>query len=392
MRPRGQDRAEAEGIRMLLRPRIMPAAAMGLALLGSSAAHAIEPDAVAKALGAALIKGSNVTASYQAARADGGNVVIDGLTLSRSSAEETVRFDKVVVESPATGGSGIFESPLITFDSGTLSGDSKGTIGAASISDAIVLDVAEKKGDALGEGILFHNAEIRDIAVSREDDPGQVSIARISAEAGNVVDNVAQDNKGTAESVTLSPDMFPASLSPSTIGYDKLVFDVSWDSTRDVAAKTLTIRDFTIHVHDGGDLAISGVMGNLPDPRVLDDAGAASKASGAEVHALTVRYDDKSLAGRILDALAERQGLSRDEYTQQLSAALPFLLLTLNNPTFQNQVSTAIASFLKDPQSLTIRLAPEKPVSGAEILSLLKSAPGSVPDKLNASVSANAPE
>jgi hypothetical protein len=31
-------------------------------------------------------------------------------------------------------------------------------------------------------------------------------------------------------------------------------------------------------------------------------------------------------------------------------------------------------------------------VSGAEILSLLKSAPGSVPDKLNASVSANAPE
>ena len=91
----------------------------------------------------------------------------------------------------------------------------------------------------------------------------------------------------------------------------------------------MTIRDFTVQVHDGGELTIKGVVGNLPDPRALDDAGAASKASKAEVHQLTVRYLDNSLAGRILDALAKRQGLTREEYTQQLSAALPFLLLTL---------------------------------------------------------------
>ena len=163
-----------------------------------------------------------------------------------------------------------------------------------------------------------------DVHLARNSEPGEVTIDRISVESGNVVDNLAQDSKGTVENITLSPEIFPTgTFTPATIGYDKLALDVSWDSSRDVAAKTMTIRDFTVDVHDGGELSIEGVIGNLPDPRALDDAGAASKASKTEVHQLTVRYRDNSLAGRILDALAERQGLSRDQYASSSPPPCP---------------------------------------------------------------------
>ena len=68
-------------------------------------------------------RAANVAASYDAAHADGNDVVIDGLTVTRLSSDQTLRFDKVVVDSPTEGGEGVFQSPLISFAGGTLSGE-----------------------------------------------------------------------------------------------------------------------------------------------------------------------------------------------------------------------------------------------------------------------------
>jgi hypothetical protein len=111
-----------------------------------------------------------------------------------------------------------------------------------------------------------------------------------------------------------------------------------------------------------------------------------------KVHELTIRYDDHSLAGRILDFFAQRQGLERAEYAKQLTDALPFFLIALKNPAFQEQVIGAATGFLANPQSLTIEIAPDNPVSGDDIMALAKSEPGTIPDRLKASVAANTPE
>ena len=105
-----------------------------------------------------------------------------------------------------------------------------------------------------------------------------------------------------------------------------------------------------------------------------------------------MRYQDQSLAGRILDMLAKQQGISRADYAKQISGALPFLLAALNNPAFQNQVADAVGTFLQDPKSLTVKLAPKTPVTGAEIMSIAGSSPQTLPDRLNASVTANTAE
>jgi len=369
-------------------------ASTALVICGSIPAFAIEPDAAAKALAAAIVKGSHVEATYDSAELDGGNIDISGFKITRTSEQDSVTFEDVVIESPTDSPDGIFQSPKITFSGGTLSGEASGTLGEATITEVTVLDPAKDTGNGLGGSILFHTAEATDLKITPKKEPGEVTIDRIYVEASNIVENVAQDSKGSVEGITLASSMFPAesAFKPEMIGYDKLVLDVSWDGSRDKTAKTMTIRDFTISVENGGDVSIEGEIGEVPDAHTLNDPTAAANVTKTQLRNLTIHYQDNSLAGRILDFVAKQQNVSRADYVKQLSDALPFLLAALNNPTFQTQVATALVGFLQDPKSLTLEIAPDSPVSGDDLIALAKSQPGAIPDKLKATLTANAPQ
>jgi hypothetical protein len=365
----------------------------GAALFLASPAAAMEPEAAADALAAALAKGSDSKAAYESAEADGANILIKGLTLSRGEEEPTITFAETRIEAPVEGGNGVFESPRVTFADGKVSGTATGTLGAATLTGVTVLDPATIKGDGLGDSVLFQTAEATDLTASRGDQPGEVTVARIFAESGNVVDNIAQDSRGVVEGAVLSPDFFSASaVKPETLGYDNIAFDMRWDGSRDVEAGTMTLRDLSVTMQDGGEISVAAMVGNLPDPRILNDPDATAAASKTKIHNLSIRYEDNSLAGRVLDYLAGQQGISREEYAQQMSAALPFLLAMINNPALQGEIATAIGAFLNDPKSLAISIAPAQPLSGEEIIDLVGSNPQTLPDRLNASITANQPE
>jgi len=388
----------------------------GAALLATTLpAAAIEPQAAADALLAAMTRGNSTKAEYEAATLEGSDVVIRGLQLTRGGkaaapepqagetaaapAEPTVpaggnrlTFAEARIEALADSETGVFASPRITFANGAFEGEATGTIANAVLTEVTVLDPKAVTGTGPGEAILFRTAEATDLRVTPENNQGQLTVGRIFMEAGDVVDNVPQSSKGTVEDISIPAESFAqAQFKPQTLGYEQLVLDVTWDGTRDRAANKMTVRDFTVSIQDGGDLSITGILGKLPEPRALNDADASNKASAVEVHTMTVRYDDKSLAGRILDYMAKQQGVARADYANQIAAALPFLLSSLNNPEFQNEVAAAVGAFLKDPRSLTIKFEPPAPVSGSEIVSIAGSAPQTLPDRLNASVRANTP-
>jgi hypothetical protein len=374
--------------------RLAAALLSGAALFATAMpASAIEAAEVADALGAALTGDRNAEADYDEATQDGGNVVITGLTISHageSGTAESVSFAETIVESPTEADDGVFDSPRISFSNGTIAGESKGSIASATLTEVTVLDPEEAEGDAPAQSVLFETAEATGLKIARGDEPGEVGVGRIYMEISDVVDNIPMASKGSVEDISLPAEIFQGSeFTPATIGYNNLVLGLTWDGSRDPAAKTLDLRDVTVSIKDGGDLKISGKFGNLPEPTALNDADATSKAAESEVHTLTVQYVDNSLAGRILDMLAKQQGISREDYANQIAGALPFLLAAINNPEFQNEVSGAIGTFLQDPQSLTIKIEPSAPVSGAEIMGLVGTAPQTLPDKLNASITAN---
>jgi hypothetical protein len=374
--------------------RFIGAPLAGSALLlavGTFPAFAIEPEAAAAAIGAALTKGSKADFAYESATQNGDDIVIKGFTLTRASSSESVRFDEAVIESPTGDGPG-FSSPRITFNNGTATGEATGSIGSATVTEVTLLDPAEVKGEGFAAGILYKTAEIGNVQMTRESEPGEITIDRVSVQSGNVVDNVPQDNSGIVEGLSVSPEIFASGrFKPADLGYDKLVFDLTWDGTHNIAEGALTIRDFTFKFREGGDLSITGTVGKLPDPRVLDDADVMAKTSDVELHTLTIRYADNSFAGRVLDLLAKEQEMSRDDYVKQITAALPFLLAALENSGFRDQLTGALAAFLQQPQSLTVKLQPESPVSAEEIGQIASSAPGTLPERLKATVTANSP-
>ncbi len=375
--------------------RFFGALLAGSAFLCSSAisASAIEPKAVADAIGAALVKGGKSQFSYDAATRDGDNVVIDGFTLTRSSGEEALRFDKTVVESPSDDDIGLFRSPRITFSNGTAEGEPGGSVASAVATDVVVLDPADVNSEGFAESVRYRTAEVSDMHLSRDSAPRNVALTHAAMSFGDRLDDGRQDISGTMEGLTISPDMFTRGrFKPEALGYDNLVFDIAFQGTLNRKDGSVVIQSSTVTLHDGGTLSISGTVSDLPDPRVLNDADVSAKVGGVELHDLVVRYQDTAFLGRLLDFLAGEQELSRDEYVEQLSAALPFLLAPLTHPDFRQKLIDALNAFFRDPQSLTFQIAPDPPISANEVRQMARSALGEVPDRLHASVSANSQE
>jgi hypothetical protein len=375
--------------------RFVGALLAGSALLCVSAlpANAIGPKAVADAIGAALVKGGKAEFSYDAATMDGDNVVIEGFTLLRDASEESLRFETTVVESPADDDIGIFRSPRIAFLNGTATGEPSGSVASAVATDVVVLDPSEVESEGFAESVRYGRAEVTDARFARDSAPRDVALKDAAMSFGDRLDDGRQSISGIMQGLTISPDMFTRGrFKPEALGYNNLVFDIAFEGTLNRSDGTVAIQSSTVTLREGGTLSISGTVGDIPDPRVLNDSDVISSATQVELHDLVVSYQDSAFLGRLLDFLASEQELTRDEYVEQLSAALPFLLAPLTHPEFRQKLIDALNAFLRNPQSLTFQMAPDTPISAKEVRQMARSALGEVPDRLHASVSANSQE
>jgi hypothetical protein len=351
---------------------------------------AAEPQAIADSLVAALEAGTKGQVSFGEASAEGDDVVISGLAFSDEDGETTVTFDRTVVVAPEERSEGGFEAEEIELTAGTISGQSTGSVESATITDVTVLSPEETAARQLSQGIVYSTAEAAGIRLTPPEQTGEIGIETIFIEVGDIVDDVPQASSGYVEGISVPGAMFgEGPMTPQALGYDDLQFEIRWEGGRDPATDELTVEDFTLTMLDGGSLTLTGKVGNLPFARIEDPTASADAASQVTIHNVTLEYVDESLTRRILDTMAQAQGMTGEQYGQQLAAALPFMLAAINNPAFQQQLAGALGAFLQDPQSLTIEIAPESPVTGAEIMQIVSTAPQTLPDRLNANVSAN---
>ncbi|MDI6027670.1 hypothetical protein QBK99_15885 [Corticibacterium sp. UT-5YL-CI-8] len=103
----------------------------------------------------------------------------------------------------------------------------------------------------------------------------------------------------------------------------------------------------------------------------------------------TIRFDDDSLTGKVLDYVAKQQGAKPEDIANQAKAILPFLSGQLQNPELAKQLSAAVNTYLDDPQSLEIAAKPASPVPFAMIAANAMSNPVELTKTLAVSVMAN---
>jgi hypothetical protein len=84
---------------------------------------------------------------------------------------------------------------------------------------------------------------------------------------------------------------------------------------------------------------------------------------GVSIVGASVRYDDASLAGKLLELFAQQSGADRATFVTGLKAMLPDTINQMGIPALAELIVAPASAFLDDPQSLELRIAPASPTS-----------------------------
>lgn len=84
---------------------------------------------------------------------------------------------------------------------------------------------------------------------------------------------------------------------------------------------------------------------------------------GVSIVGASVRYDDASLAGKLLEFFASQSGADRAAFVAGLKATLPAIIAQSGIPALNDVVVPPVSAFLDDPQSLEVKVAPATPTS-----------------------------
>jgi hypothetical protein len=84
---------------------------------------------------------------------------------------------------------------------------------------------------------------------------------------------------------------------------------------------------------------------------------------GVSIVSASIRYDDASIAGRLLDFFAAQSGADRASFVEGLKSTLPALVAQSGIPALNDAVVPPVSEFLDNPQSLEVRVAPPSPTS-----------------------------
>ena len=195
------------------------------------------------------------------------------------------------------------------------------------------------------------------------------------------------------------------------LGLTSIAGDITQNLTWSMADGHMVMDEFLFDFADIGALNIALDASGLT-PAVLDQLYAMQSAmadsngemtaeqqqaqmmsgmalmQGVSITSAAVRYDDASLAGKLLDFYAEQSGTDRATFVEGLKSALPSILAGSGIPALNDVVIPPVTAFLDDPQSIEVAVAPPSPTS---ILVLMAAAanPAGLITALNLTLTAN---
>lgn len=186
------------------------------------------------------------------------------------------------------------------------------------------------------------------------------------------------------------------------LGLDRVRADYRLKLGWDAATETLNLGDLHLRIANLGAIGASGAFGGLTRAAILAASDMNEAVPGLSLINAKITFTDDSIVDKGLAMLAEKMHFPPDKIRQQFADALPFLLsvTVLTDPTMMKifrqsgllgKVTPAIKTFMAAPgSSITVTLAPPKPVPLESIAPAVETAPETVVDMLGFSMSADA--
>lgn len=174
----------------------------------------------------------------------------------------------------------------------------------------------------------------------------------------------------------------------------------------------LAIEQYDVSIDKAGTLGLTFDLGGytpdfiksvqeLQKTRAAAPEGADNSAQGLAMlgllqqltfHSASIRFDDSSLTGKVIEYLAGQQKVKPGDVVNQAKGLLPFLMAQLDDAELTRQVTAAVAAYLDDPKSIEVAAEPENPVPFAQIMAgAMSQSPKDLVKTLGVSVTANEP-
>lgn len=359
--------------------------------------------------------------TFGPATAEGDTVVVDGLTLSLAGVDDPMKIDTQLTFSGVTDtdDGGFTAERLSVPDIDTEFSDEP--VGRLTLSDIVAEDIYLPPAGAMDTIDLMQSVgriSTGPLSVTRD---GADFLAIAGFEASNEFsfdgDDALTDIVSIFEVSGIWADLSSAGEEdPETgamieaLGLTEINGNISQSMSWNLVDGHMVIDQFLFDFDDVGAIDFKGDISGLT-PAVIDKINAmqastvdpTSEAAQAQqmmlgmelLQAITItgsslRYDDASLAGRMIDFFAEQSGADRADFVEGLKAIAQQSVSQLGIAALTEMVTPAINAFLDDPQSFEIGVRPPKPTT-LLVLSAAAANPAGLISAVGLSVKANQP-
>lgn len=367
--------------------------------------------------------------TFGPATLDGDTVTVDGITIGLTTAPAEAGMEPIVIDTELTfsgvteGADGSYKAASLTVpDIDTYLDEEQ--MAHLSLADIRVDGIYVPAGDTIPAAAilqLWQSASTGALSISRND-AEVISVSSIEASstfnpeqgAAELADlhSTLAINDIWADLSTVGEEDASAGATIEALGLTEISGNITQDMTWSMADGHMTINEFLFDFDDIGALNIKADLTGLT-PAVLDQLSAMQTAmaasgeaseeqaqaqmmsgmaimQGVSIVGASVRYDDASLAGKLLDFFASQSGADRAGFVEGIKSMLPTLVDQAGIPALTAIVVPAVSAFLDNPQSLEVKIAPPSPTS-ALVLMAAAANPAGLITALGLAVTANQP-
>ena len=158
-----------------------------------------------------------------------------------------------------------------------------------------------------------------------------------------------------------------ASAELKKMGYETIEasFDLIYEYNED--GKVLELNNLALHVADMGEASLGISLDNidLENVDLENPMTLMSVTQALRIKYAVIKFDDDSLMERLFATDAKNRGMDVDDLTGQIEVEIEAQIKTAKNAgdEFSVSVLTAMLDFVKDPDSISITIKPERPIS-----------------------------
>jgi len=389
--------------------RLMLAGAAFVSLSGP--AFALDGAALMTKLNAAYaISGATIT--YDGVEVDGDTVTVKGAAVKMTAQpDKTVKIGDVTMEGVEENDGGGYYVETVTLPDVNIT-EPEASVSAKDITVGGMSIPGNPAGGTINDMLLYESAGTGPVVVTAK---GKQVFSMEESE-GNLTKQASDagfDFDGTLTGLKADLSMVEDAKSKEAIeklGLTNLSGEVTVKGSWELASGNIKLDEYAFDFANVGRLALSfDISGyTLEFFKAMQDAMKAAEANPNKeeanqamglsmmglmqqltFNAAEIRFDDASITKKALDYAGSQQGVSGDQLAQSLKGLVPIMLAQLNVPELQNQVTTAVNSYLDAPKSLTISAEPANPVPFPMIMGAAMGAPNTIPSVLGVKVTAN---